>query len=522
MGSNPGRFLRTIVDLKPRQIAHQIARHLPKRSLQKISSANPPGYIPLQLTPSIPKRISYTDRRFTFLSQCYDANTTPIDWDFVGFSALWTFNLNYFDFLNQDGIPKNEADALIADYCARSTSFRTSTAAYPASLRIINWIKYFARERTVTPEAAQHLYQSALRIAAAPEYDLMANHLLENAFGMLFAAYAFRDPFLYKTARALLVAQLEEQLTVEGAHVERSVMYHQILLDRLLDCVNLLQNNPWQEATLLDTLREKAEAMLRWLHAVVFADGSIPLFNDAAFDIAPTTSDITAYANRLGVTANQAPFPLERRDYLRYRSPAYEMIIDCAPIGPHYQPGHAHADTFSFELRHKGQPCIVDTGTSTYETCTRRMIERSTAAHNTVKVGNTEQSEVWASFRVGRKASITAIDASTSHLRASHDGYAGLNIIHTRGFRFAGDSIAIDDVLSGDPVRATAYFHLAPGLAPHILSNGMKVGDLHFSFSNATTIRSETYHYAPRFNELQEAHCIVVEFYRYLRTRIAL
>lgn len=35
-------------------------------------------------------------------------------------------------------------------------------------------------------------------------------------------------------------------------------------------------------------------------------------------------------------------------------------------IGPDYIPGHAHADTFNYELRIDGVPFIVDTGISTY------------------------------------------------------------------------------------------------------------------------------------------------------------
>ena len=36
-------------------------------------------------------------------------------------------------------------------------------------------------------------------------------------------------------------------------------------------------------------------------------------------------------------------------------------------IGPNYQAGHSHADTFNFELVVKNKPIVVDRGTSTYE-----------------------------------------------------------------------------------------------------------------------------------------------------------
>ena len=46
---------------------------------------------------------------------------------------------------------------------------------------------------------------------------------------------------------------------------------------------------------------------------------------------------------------------------------------------------------------------IVDTGISTYETCKRRKIERSTSSHNTIEFEGKNQSEVWASFRVANR-----------------------------------------------------------------------------------------------------------------------
>ena len=52
------------------------------------------------------------------------------------------------------------------------------------------------------------------------------------------------------------------------------------------------------------------------------------------------------------------------------------------------------------------QPVIVDTGISTYETGDQRKFERSTSAHNTVVVNNQEQSQVWGSFRVAKRAKV--------------------------------------------------------------------------------------------------------------------
>ena len=73
---------------------------------------------------------------------------------------------------------------------------------------------------------------------------------------------------------------------------------------------------------------------------------------------------------------------------------SYELFLDVGNIGPDYQPGHAHSDTFNFELIFKNKPIIVDTGISTYEKNNTRQLQRSTFSHNTVMIGNSEQSEV--------------------------------------------------------------------------------------------------------------------------------
>ena len=69
-------------------------------------------------------------------------------------------------------------------------------------------------------------------------------------------------------------------------------------------------------------------------------------------------------------------------------------------LGADYQPGHSHSDTFNFELYVQKFPLIVDTGISTYEKNEIRQKERSTLSHNTVMIGDNDQTKVWGGFRV--------------------------------------------------------------------------------------------------------------------------
>ncbi|MFO1266417.1 MAG: heparinase II/III-family protein [Rubrivivax sp.] len=140
-------------------------------------------------------------------------------------------------------------------------------------------------------------------------------------------------------------------------------------------------------------------------------------------------------------------------------------------IGPDYLPGHAHADTLSFELSLHGREVIVNRGTSVYGEGPRRQLERSTAAHSTVQLGTQDSSEVWAGFRVGRRARPLEVSIEGWQIAAAHDGYAHLpgRPLHRRCWRFESDhALVAEDRI--EPAAATrehpalARFHLAPGL----------------------------------------------------------
>ena len=50
--------------------------------------------------------------------------------------------------------------------------------------------------------------------------------------------------------------------------------------------------------------------------------------------------------------------------YYGYRQGGDSLIVDCGPVGPDYQPGHAHCDTLSYELHVGGVPIVVDSGSA--------------------------------------------------------------------------------------------------------------------------------------------------------------
>ena len=72
------------------------------------------------------------------------------------------------------------------------------------------------------------------------------------------------------------------------------------------------------------------------------------MLNDAVSGISPTTGQINKYATELGVSSENVT--LSESGYRKYETNNYECVVDIGRVGPDYQPGHAHADTFNFVL----------------------------------------------------------------------------------------------------------------------------------------------------------------------------
>src|SRR5438105_10216222 len=114
-------------------------------------------------------------------------------------------------------------------------------------------------------------------------------------------------------------------------------------------------------------------------------------------------------------------------------------------------------------------PILVDTGVSTYEPCAERRYERSTAAHNTVRIDGEDQAEIWASFRVGRRPRVGRIDAGETagmcFVRGGHYAYQHRGVTHSRMIVLTPrNSWVVIDSLSGKGkhlVESFIHFHPA-------------------------------------------------------------
>ncbi len=477
--------------------------------------------------------------RFLFLNAEYEI-TASEDWNQPSLPLLWLYNLHYFDDLNAEGSSDRIAwhRELIDRWISENApGIGVGWEPYPLSLRIINWIKWTLNGNELKETAIQSLAVQARFLSQRLERHLLGNHLFTNAKALIFAGCFFEgheaDSWLSLGMR-ILSQEMHEQILADGGHFERSTMYHALAYEDMLDLLNLSQTfpavfMPWRHH--INSWPDTTTKMSKWLLAMAHPDGEIGLFNDAAFDIAPSLGKLHAYACRVLVNeAYTQPLPsfihLKESGYVRLAYGPAVALLDVAPVGPDYLPGHAHADTLSFELSLGVQRVLVNSGISCYGVSAERLRQRGTSAHNTVVINGQDSSEMWSGFRVARRAYPFGLNIEhspekmTTELCCSHNGYQRLpgKPKHHRSWRMDANGLKVTDRIDG-PIKynSVARFHFHPTAKVQIglektegiatLPDGVVMS---WRIDNGLAkIETSTWH--PRFGQSIPNVCLVVQ-----------
>lgn len=473
-------YWHTLRHLKPIQVYGRIRNGLPRSPGPE--RAPPPLALPAgPWVKPPPTRISMArPGEFRLLNETRDLGW-PIDWRAADAPLLWQYNLHYFDDLNSRDANLREAmHAQVIDQWveAHPRGARPAWDPYPISLRAVNWIKWCAEGHALSAGATASLASQIRWLTGRLEWHLLGNHLFANAKALLFAGCFFSGGEADRWLRAgvrILARELDEQVLPDGGNFELSPMYHAIFLADLLDLANLARHHPGRIPTgLVEAIADCATRMLDWLAVMIHPDGEIALFNDSAVGVAPNLMDLRGYAHRLRIqlpakraTASEGECTLELLEdsgYCRLESADAVALCDVGRIGPDYLPGHAHADSLSFELSCRGRRLIVNGGTSRYGDDDIRRSERGTAAHSTVEVDGANSSEVWSGFRVAQRAKPFAVSCEAQPQRvslcASHDGYRRLSqtVVHRRRWTMIPSAMRIEDTVTGAWRTATARY----------------------------------------------------------------
>jgi uncharacterized heparinase superfamily protein len=422
--------------------------------------------------------------------------------------------------LNQESPPSNPNDLIMNWIENNPIGSEDAWEPYPASLRIVNWIKYFERtEKEVLVLFLTNLASQIDFLYKNLEFHLLGNHLLKNLKALMFGAVFFGNRQIYQKAQRILDKQLEEQILPDGGHFELSPMYHCIVFEDLLDIYNLVKHNRSQG--LLLPLNSRINQMLDWLANIVDDKGKIPLLNDSAYKIASEFSDLCEYAGQLGFpqpkrSENQVVF-LKDSGYYILQNKNFRVLFDCGEIGPSYLPGHAHCDMLSFVMYYNGLPVIIDTGVYEYIESERRDYCRSTRAHNTVMINGEEQAEIWSSFRVGRRGYPIGFETGENWVRCGHTGYERIErgLRHFRKITLLDSAVVISDEIKGTAEKggrkSEGFLHFAPNVNLQPKNGGLAAKieghELNLEFDGASFELFES-EYFPEFGRIEKRRSV--------------
>ena len=231
------RYYRTLRYLKFIQILNRLIRKILK---PRASGKNPPsigmrnGKWIFCDSPEV-----FDGESFTFLNHT-EAIRSACDWNFCTADKLWLYNLHYFDFLKQEAYRNNPISIDWMERWIRENPPCRGNGwePYPLSLRIVNWIKWAWNGNQISEQVHTSLVEQVRCLEQSLEYHLLANHLMANGKALIFAGCFFSGAeskrWLTKGWK-IYHSELKEQILPDGAHFERSPMYHSIILEDLLD-----------------------------------------------------------------------------------------------------------------------------------------------------------------------------------------------------------------------------------------------------------------------------------------------
>ena len=527
----------TVKHLRLNQISNRLLRKFrrvkisPCTSLRLRNVENP--WLNFDVTP----QTFFGEMTFRFLNKT--AQIT--NWNESTLPKLWIYNLHYFDDLNSvNAVSRRNMHLELIDswISANPPLAGNGWEPYPLSLRIVNWIKFFINNNIKDERVLSSLQTQVDVLSQKLEYHLLGNHLFANAKALIFAGAFFAgvkaEQYL-KHGLKIIDRELEEQILPDGCHFELSPMYHNIILNDLLDLCNLSKVYQCEQlCQRVDKWNAITKKMIRFAMAVSHPDGDVSFFNDSAFGIAPTISHLITYAERVGAYDHNEYVPFDDETstdmpvgYEYFEDSGYivattcdsKIIIDVAKVGADYIPGHAHADTLSFEISIFGERVIVNSGTSEYGVSEARLLQRKTKSHNTIEVAERDSSEVWSGFRVARRAipknvSVRLEDGQLL-VEGAHDGYDRLKIktTHLRQWNLQDNQLIIYDHIFGDYMSARSFLYFHPDIEINQVNNNLsltlKSGKrVTMQISSPFEVVDSIWH--PQFGVSQANKCLIV------------
>ncbi|PIW26416.1 MAG: hypothetical protein COW30_15210 [Rhodospirillales bacterium CG15_BIG_FIL_POST_REV_8_21_14_020_66_15] len=374
---------------------------------------------------------------------------------------------------------REAAQALVHDWLRHCDRWDPETwSPGVAGTRLLAWINYIEfvtngsggglRADMAQSAAAQlrHLAGVA-RSDGTPLKDGEAGFAAGAALVAGAVAVPGREPLL-DTGLACLEAAVRRDILADGAHRSRSPETACRALARLIEAHRALQagRRPPPEF-LVDALGRLGPAV----KALTLGDGALTAFNGGVNGAAHTVSAVLGAAGVRGA----APASLPDGGYERLHAGTTTVIADTGGRDG-AAGGGGHAGALSFEMSAGRHRLVVNCGAHPDETTEWARVLRSTAAHSTLSVNDTDALPADAPRRADVGMAVRRNERGGSSLvQMGHEGYRrAFGIVYNRDLYLsgAGDDFRGKDALVGGAGAFTLRFHLHPDVGASMLEGG--------------------------------------------------
>jgi uncharacterized heparinase superfamily protein len=375
-----------------------------------------------------------------------------------------------------------EARDITEDWLANGAAEPLASLPEVAAARISAWLGHWDFLAASADEGfrrvlMQRLVQDGRLVAASVPDESAHRGALVVLKGAVAAAVALGEEAWMIRALKFLPAELERQFHPDGGHVERSPAIQLLAFQDLVELRNLLNGSGISAPPQLATVIDRAGQALRLFR---HGDGTLALFNGTREEAAPTVD----LALTQGQAKGRAPLLLQETGFHRLAASRTLVIADCGPPPPGRAPDpatgaprgadrFAHAGTLSFEMSVGRDRLIVNCGASPAAEEMWCAALRSTAAHSTLVVAETNSAELRPEGLGRRPERVEAEryeNQGAQWLEASHDGYRRTHdVVHRRRLYLSenGDDLRGEDILesaAGVALPCVVRFHLHPAV----------------------------------------------------------
>ncbi len=458
------------------------------------------------------------EQRFSYLNHEIQFSSS-INWT-IEVERLWTYNLNYFDFLwelianNQD--PCDDfafGKRLILHWIGNNKcKYDLPWDPYPTSLRIVNWIYFMHFYWTFfnsRPEQKQVVLCSIVEqtefLRKFMERDLMGNHLFENAKTLVLVGSLISCRYSRRwlvTGLKYIKRSIKNDFFQNGMHFERSPMYHRIVLIGLIEIYIVLSKTGKQVTGIRDLINKGVNISEKFGSTTIFSclfhdSEAYQNMNKLHFHLRKDvlygkctfsgywdliSKHVDEYTRVQDKSVHSSAISINKEAFYKLIGDSSNgLIIDYGVPYPKHLAAHSHCSLTNYELYFDKKNIVIDSGVYTYKAGNDRNTFRSNVAHNVLSIDRINQSEIWSSFRCGRRSKLILCEetrfANDVFVHVKFRDYKGN--VYGRLFFFNNDAalVVIENILSKKPIKnMRSYVHLDPNVVCDLAKKTLNVG----------------------------------------------